>query len=95
MFTCSAICDIYIDILHSLETGAFINALIRFISRRGVPQLIGSDNGTNFIGAAKEYLDALRKCMILINCITTCCTRKLSRFSINQQHPTWVEFGSD
>ena len=31
----------------------------RFVSRRGTPAIIWSDNGTNFIGAEKE----LRECM--------------------------------
>lgn len=29
---------------------SFINTLIRFIARRGVPEKIRSDNGTNFVG---------------------------------------------
>ena len=35
-------------------------ALHRFIARRGNPKKIISDNGTNFVGAEREILDALK-----------------------------------
>lgn len=44
---------------NSLETDACINALRRFISRRGQVVSIRSDNGTNFIGAERELREAL------------------------------------
>lgn len=40
--------------VESLSTDAFLAALRRFSSRRGVPAHIYSDNGTNFVGAEKE-----------------------------------------
>ena len=44
----------HIEVAHSLETDSFINALERFIARRGEPKEIWSDNGTNFVGAQQE-----------------------------------------
>ena len=44
----------HIEIVHSLDTDAMINALRRFISQRGYPKEIRSDCGTNFMKANKE-----------------------------------------
>ena len=40
----------------SMYTSSCVMAIERFISRRGTPSIIWSDNGTNFIGAEKELL---------------------------------------
>ena len=59
LFTCLTTRAIHIEIAHSLDTDSFIQALTRFISRRGNPEEIRSDNGTNFRGAEKELGEAL------------------------------------
>ena len=51
LFTCMASKAINLETANSLETGAFINALRRFISRRGPIRQLRSDQGTNFVGA--------------------------------------------
>ena len=53
-FVCFNSRAIHIEDVGSLETDAFIQALRRFISVRGSPTKIWSDNGTNFTGAEKE-----------------------------------------
>ena len=52
---------IHIEIAHSLDTDSFINCLQRFISRRGKPSTIRSDNGTNFVGAERELKEEVQK----------------------------------
>ena len=54
---------------HSLSTESCIMAIRRFVSRRGPPTEIFSDNGTNFQGASNE----LKKQMMNVNltCATT------------------------
>ena len=47
--------------LTSLETSSFINALVRFIARRGNPKQIRSDNGTNFVEADRELRKAVKQ----------------------------------
>ncbi len=44
---------VHLELVSDLTTKAFIAALQRFISRRGYPSLIWSDNETNFVGASK------------------------------------------
>ena len=60
LFTCLQIRAVHIEMADSLETDTFINALRRFISRRGQVKLIRSDNGSNFVGAEKEMKEALK-----------------------------------
>ena len=54
IFVCLNSRAIHIEDSSSLETDTFIQALRRFISVRGCPKEIWSDNGTNFTGAEKE-----------------------------------------
>ena len=42
-----------------MEADTFIQALTRFISRRGMVREIRSDNGTNFVGAESELKEAV------------------------------------
>lgn len=54
LFICFAIKAVHLELVSDLTTGAFIGALKRFISTRGLCQNIYSDNGTNFVGANAE-----------------------------------------
>ena len=54
VFTCLSIRAVHFEVIESLDTTSFVNALRRFISFRGPVKHIHSDRGTNFIGAAKE-----------------------------------------
>ncbi len=49
----------HIDIADSLDTDSFLNALRCFISRRGYPKVIRSDNGTNFCTGEHELWEAM------------------------------------
>ncbi|UYV80986.1 hypothetical protein LAZ67_19002378, partial [Cordylochernes scorpioides] len=50
LFVCFSVKAIHLEMVTSLSTSSFIAALRRFISRRGKPSKIYSDNGTNFRG---------------------------------------------
>lgn len=54
IFTCLTTRAIHIEIAHSLDTDSFISAMRRFIARRGRPQVVRSDNGTNFHAGERE-----------------------------------------
>ena len=61
LFTCLAIRAVHVEVAHSLDTDSFINALRRFISRRGHPKTIYSDNGSNFVGGERELREGVRQ----------------------------------
>ncbi|XP_062594607.1 uncharacterized protein LOC134256029 [Saccostrea cucullata] len=54
MFTCLTTTAIHIELVESMSSSSFINALRRFIALRGNVSLFRSDRGTNFIGATED-----------------------------------------
>nr|XP_013189931.1 unnamed protein product [Amyelois transitella] len=54
LFTCLTVRAVHIEIVDSLTTDSLIMALRRMAARRGWPQTILSDNGTNLRGADAE-----------------------------------------
>lgn len=61
IFTCLACRAVHLEVAHALDTDACINALRRFICRRGQVKEIRSDNGTNFVGSNRELKAALQE----------------------------------
>ncbi|XP_068704648.1 uncharacterized protein [Montipora foliosa] len=59
LFTCLSIRAIHIEVVHSLDTDSIINALRRFIARRGQPLQMRSDNGGNFVIGERELREAV------------------------------------
>ncbi|XP_076299888.1 uncharacterized protein LOC143218544 [Lasioglossum baleicum] len=55
---------IHLELAADLTTEAFFRAFARFVSRRGMPSTVYSDNGTTFVGAdselARSYRAAIR-----------------------------------
>ena len=54
LFTCLETRAVHLEMAYSLDTSSFMNAFFRMVSRRGRPEKVVSDNGTNFVGANKE-----------------------------------------
>ena len=50
IFVCMVVKCVHIEIVTDLTTAKFIEAMQRFVSRRGAPCKMYSDNGTNFAG---------------------------------------------
>ncbi|XP_075163079.1 uncharacterized protein LOC142235704 [Haematobia irritans] len=71
VFVCFSTKAIHLEATSELSTSAFLAAFSRFVSRRGCPLHLNSDNGTNFIGAsrtlAKEFLQTSNQ-LIASNC---------------------------
>ncbi|XP_055622807.1 uncharacterized protein LOC129766310 [Toxorhynchites rutilus septentrionalis] len=61
LFTCLTIRAIHLEVVASLTTDSCKKAIRRFIARRGSPQEIFSDNGTNFVGASRELRDEISR----------------------------------
>ena len=60
LFVCFATKARHLELVSDLSKEACLLAIRRFISRRGLPKVIYSDNGTNFIGARNELMEIQR-----------------------------------
>lgn len=54
IFVCLSIKAVHLELVSDLSSDGFLAALRRFIARRGIPNHIYSDNGTNFVGANNQ-----------------------------------------
>ncbi|XP_064463439.1 uncharacterized protein LOC135374405 [Ornithodoros turicata] len=54
LFTCAVTRAVHLELVTSMSTDAFLWALRRFVSRRGTPTTLYSDNATTFKRAAKD-----------------------------------------
>ncbi|XP_055056153.1 uncharacterized protein [Misgurnus anguillicaudatus] len=61
LFTCLCSRAVHIELLDDLSTDAFINSLRAFIVLRGNVRQLQSDQGTNFVGARREFLEAVKE----------------------------------
>ena len=61
IFTCMSCRAVHIEVTSKLDADTFIQALRRFVGRRGQVRSIRTDNGTNFIGAENELKKALKE----------------------------------
>ncbi|KAK6295455.1 hypothetical protein J4Q44_G00346810, partial [Coregonus suidteri] len=61
LLTCMCSRGVHIEALDDLTSDAFINALRSFIAIRGSVRQIRCDQGTNFVGARREFIEALKE----------------------------------
>ena len=57
LFVCLSTKAIHLEVISDLTTPAFLAGLRRFVSRRGCPHTIHSDNGSNEVGARNQLRD--------------------------------------
>ncbi|XP_067214206.1 uncharacterized protein [Linepithema humile] len=77
-----AVKAVHLEVVSELTSDGFLAALRRFISRRGIPTHVYSDNGTNFIGANNQ----LKELYVLFNSDQH--KNKINQFSI-ENRITW------
>lgn len=63
VFVCLASKAVHLEVVSSLSVEGFVAAFTRFVSRRGLPSLIRSDRGTNFVGT-NNYLKDVTQFLI-------------------------------
>ena len=61
LFTCLTTRAVHIEISHSLDTDSCLNAIRRFVCRRGQVSVMRSDNGTNLVAAERELREAIQQ----------------------------------
>ncbi|CAC5355807.1 unnamed protein product [Mytilus coruscus] len=54
LFTCPTTRPVHIEVTHGLTTDSCISTFQRFTSRRGIPEKLYSDNGTNLVSGEPE-----------------------------------------
>ena len=59
IFNCLVTRACHLESCPFMTSDSFLNAFRRFIARRGQPQLLRSDNGSNFVGARRELQQSL------------------------------------
>ncbi|XP_018394544.1 PREDICTED: uncharacterized protein LOC108773282 [Cyphomyrmex costatus] len=82
MFVCFATKAVHIELVSDLTTDTFLAAFKRFISRRGKPSHMWSDNGTTFVGSRhrlREFSNFLEK---------ECIQNEIQLF-LREQRITW------
>ena len=70
LFTCMTCRAVHLEMTYSMDTDVFLNMFYRFVNRTGLPEVVVSDNGTNFVGAVrelKELMNLLDKDQIIGN----------------------------
>ena len=94
IFVCFTTKAVHLEIVSDLTTEAFLAALTRFVSRRGLCQDIFSDCGTNFIGANNQIqsiMKAFWKHQIDKNLVNDFCIQRSIDFHFNP--PTGAQQG--
>lgn len=93
LFACSASRAVHIETGDSLETDSFMNALLRFIARRGPVCEIRSDQGTNIVGAQTELKQPWRRRTIMTSRDPLARTSILIGLLNGKESPRCVSYG--
>ena len=56
VFTCLTTRAVHFEVIPRIDTSSWVLGIKRFCARRGIPSVVRSDNGTNFVAGEKELL---------------------------------------
>ena len=90
LFTCSSIRAIHLELAPDLSVSSFLLLFHRFVSRRGLPVILISDNAKTFKGSAKEILKIARSKEV----IQFLGDRRVTWKFIAEKAPWWGGFGN-
>lgn len=92
VFTCFVTRCVHLEVVYDLSTKAFLSALRRFVSKRGIPAFMSSDNATNFVGARRE-LEELRTLFLQQDHVKQiqefCAAKRIQWLMIPPRSPHW------
>ena len=57
LFRCLTMRTVHIEVVPKLDTDSCLNTMMKFLAQRGKPSTTISDNGTNFVGAEREFAE--------------------------------------
>ena len=61
LIICLGMRAVHLEVAASMDTRSCIDAIRRFVARRGIPKIMMSDNGINSAGAKGELQQALKE----------------------------------
>ena len=93
VFTCLTMRAVHIDIANSLTADLLINVLRRFTARKGKPNCIFFDSGTNFVGVA-HILRGYPKELNMSKIDRYCCQQNIKWVLYLPALAIWVEPGN-
>ena len=82
VFVCLSTKVVYLELVSDLTKEAFLATLKCFVARGGIPEVIRSDNGTNFIGACNK----LKELYQFLDGIVNFCTQQRVKWSFIPEH---------
>ena len=98
LYTCASSRGVLLDLVHDTSAESFISSCTRFISRRGCPHILLSDNGTAFTAKKTQEFAARKniewKCSIaeapwfagfwerLVACVKNCLKKTIGRTTL-------------
>ncbi|XP_062557220.1 uncharacterized protein LOC134222088 [Armigeres subalbatus] len=88
LFTCLTVRAVHLELVHSLSTKSCVMAFRRFVSRRGAPLEVFSDNGTNFVGASRQLSEEIQQIKAINKDCAATFTNAMKSVSDSLHHPT-------